>query len=182
MNEILPQPKNIVLIGFMGCGKSTIGRELKRLLGYKLIDTDVEVENRAKKKIVDIFSEEGENSFRDRETNILQELIKKQKTERIISTGGGAILREENRQLIQQLGYVIWLRVDANTSYERTKKSRSRPILRTENRKQVIEELLLQRAPLYKECANLTIDVNELDKSEIAIGITESARYFFSQE
>jgi shikimate kinase len=175
MNEILPQPKNIVLIGFMGCGKSTIGRELKRLLGYKLIDTDVEVENRAKKKIVDIFSEEGENSFRDRETNILQELIKKQKTERIISTGGGAILREENRQLIQQLGYV-------NTSYERTKKSRSRPILRTENRKQVIEELLLQRAPLYKECANLTIDVNELDKSEIAIGITESARYFFSQE
>jgi shikimate kinase len=182
MSETLINQKNIILIGFMGCGKSTVGRELKRLLGYKLIDTDVEIENRAKKKIIDIFAENGEEDFRDRETAYLHELIEKKKTERIISTGGGIILREENRELIQKLGYVIWLRIDAKTSYERTKRSRSRPILRTENPQQVIEKLILQRTPFYKECANLTIDVNELDRSEIAMGITESARYFFSQE
>ena len=165
----------------MGCGKSTIGRELKRLLGYQFIDMDAEIELREKKTIATIFAEEGEAVFRKIETELLQEFHAKGLDHSEISTGGGAILHEENRNIIKSLGFVVWLKADAITIYHRTKKNHSRPILQTANPQQILADLLTLRTPLYHECAHLTIEVKGLNRTEIAGGIIESARYFFSQ-
>jgi shikimate kinase len=181
MNHTGTQVRNIILIGFMGCGKSTIGRELKRMLGYQWIDTDATIETQAHCRITEIFAREGEQGFRDRETAALRELLEKNLQSTIVSTGGGAVLREENREMLRQLGYVVWLRANADTIYQRTRKNRDRPILQTENPRGVIEELLLQREPIYRACAHLVIDVAGLNRTEISAGIVESARYYFSQ-
>ena len=172
---------NIILIGFMGCGKSTIGRELKRLLGYHFVDMDAEIEAREHKSITSIFAEEGESVFRQKETELLQEFLAKGIDHNVISTGGGAILNDENRSIIKSLGYVVWLKADALTIYHRTKKNHARPILQTANPQQVIADLLAQRTPIYQECAHLTIEVKGLNRTEIAGGIIESARYYFAQ-
>ncbi len=180
MNEE-EKTQHIVLIGFMGCGKSTIGAELRRMLGYRLIDMDSEIEKRAGCRIVELFAREGEAGFRAREHALLQELGKIGKAPMIISTGGGVVLLPENRCLLPQLGYVVWLKADAALIYERTRRSRSRPILQCDNPRERIRVLLEERTPLYRECAHLSIDVGGLNKSEIASGIIDSARYHFSQ-
>ena len=173
--------QHIVLIGFMGCGKSTIGAELRRLLGYRLVDMDGEIEKRAGCRIVDLFAREGEAGFREREHNLLVELSETTEPRTIISTGGGVVLLPDNRRLLPQLGYVVWLKADASLIYERTRRSRSRPILQCENPRERIRTLLEERTPLYRECAHLSIDVGGLNKSEIASGIIDSTRYHFSQ-
>jgi shikimate kinase len=182
MNHTGTQVRNIILIGFMGCGKSTIGRELKRMLGFHWIDTDTAIETRAQCRITEIFAREGEEGFRDRETAVLRELLEQNIQSTIVSTGGGAVLREENRSILRQLGYVVWLRANADTIYHRTRKNRDRPILQTENPRAVIEGLLQQREPIYRECAHLIIDVAGLNRTEISAGIVESARYHFAQQ
>lgn len=182
MNQDGFQVQNIILIGFMGCGKSTVGRELKRMLGYAWIDTDEVIEERAQCSITEIFAREGEQGFRDRETEVIRSLVRGQPQSTIISTGGGAILREENRALLRQIGYVVWLRASAETVYQRTRKNRDRPILQTKNPRAVIADLLQQREPIYRECAHLVIDVGGLNRTEIAVGIIESARYHFANQ
>lgn len=173
--------QHIVLIGFMGCGKSTIGAELRRMLGYRLVDMDSVIEARAGCRIVELFAREGEDGFRERERSLLQELSATTVPPTIISTGGGVVLRAENRQILPQMGYVVWLKADAEVIYERTRRSRSRPILQCENPLERIRTLLTERTPLYRECAHLSIDVGGLSKREIASGIIDSARYHFSQ-
>lgn len=182
MSETGTEVQNIILIGFMGCGKSTIGRELKRMLGFDWIDTDAEIESRAQCKISQIFADHGEQGFRDQESAVLADLQQKQLQRTVISTGGGAILRPENRELLRQLGYVVWLKANAETIYQRTRKNRARPILQTANPQQVIADLLEARTPLYRECAHLVIDVAGLNRTEIAAGIVESARYYFANQ
>jgi shikimate kinase len=181
MNHTGTSVRNIILIGFMGCGKSTIGRELKRMMGFVWIDTDAEIEARAQCSITEIFAQMGEEGFRDMETQVLRDLLENKMQSTIISTGGGAVLREENRMLLRQLGYVVWLRAGVDTIYQRTKKNRTRPILQTDNPRTVIEDLLALREPIYRECAHLVIDVAGLNRTEISAGIVESARYFFAQ-
>lgn len=173
--------QHIILIGFMGCGKSTIGRELQVLLNIPLIDTDEEIEKLAGKSIAEIFAEQGEDSFRDIETKFLQSCAINLTSPSIISTGGGAILREENRLILQHLGYVVWLKLDAHAVYMRTRNSRNRPILQQPNPRKIIADLLERRTPLYRDCAHLVIDIVGLDRHEITTGIIESARYYFSQ-
>ena len=160
MNESHTPPKNIVLIGFMGSGKSTVGRELYQRLGYPLVDMDQVIEQRARKPIAAIFADEGEEAFRDMETQLLKELANPNAPRRIISTGGGVIGREENRKLLRQLGYVVWLHTDD-------------PVAR-------IEALMAVRKPLYAETAHLKVKTSGLDCHELATGILESARYFFT--
>jgi shikimate kinase len=181
MNHAGTAVQNIILIGFMGCGKSTVGRELKRILHEPWIDTDQLIEQRAGCSISDIFATQGEEAFRQMETDVLQDLLRQIETSTVISTGGGAVLREENRDLLQKLGYVVWLRADAELIYQRTKKNRDRPILQTPDPRAVIRELLATREPIYRQCAHLVIDVAGLSRSEIAVGIRESARYHFHQ-
>jgi shikimate kinase len=182
MNEKeTPLRHHIILIGFMGCGKSTIGRDLQLQLHCPLIDTDDAIEQIAGKSISTIFAENGEDNFRDRETAYLRFCEANLRQSSVISTGGGAILREENRQILQRLGYVVWLKVDAKTVYTRTRNNRTRPILQQKNPQQIIADLLEYRTPLYRACANLVIDIAELNRHEITTGIIESARYHFCQ-
>lgn len=180
MNESTTPPKNIVLIGFMGCGKSTVGRELQQRLGYPLVDMDHVIEERAGKPITAIFADEGEAAFRDRETALLRELNDSDAPRRIISTGGGVVGRAENRALLRELGYVVWLRAPTAVILERTAKNRSRPLLQTEDPAARIEALMEERRPLYEETAHLKLDTTGLCCDEVTTGILECARYFFT--
>jgi shikimate kinase len=180
MNESLIPPKNIVLIGFMGSGKSTVGRELQQRLGYPWIDMDHLIEQRERKSIAAIFADSGEEEFREMETRLLKELNDPNAPRRIISTGGGVIGREQNRILLRSLGFVVWLHAPTSVILERTSKNRDRPLLHTDDPLARIESLLAVRKPLYAETAHLKVDTAGLDCGELAAGILESARYFFT--
>jgi shikimate kinase len=180
MNADAQPPKNIVLVGFMGSGKSTVGRELHHLLGYPLVDMDQTIEQRAGKPITAIFADSGEEAFRELETGLLRELAAPDAPRRIISTGGGVVGRPENRELLRKLGYVVWLKAPVEVLLERTGRNRDRPLLHTENPRARIEALLGIREPWYREAAHLEVDTHGLDSGEIATGILESARYFFT--
>ena len=173
-------PKNIVLIGFMGSGKSTVGRELHQRLGYELADMDQMIEESIGKKISEIFKEEGESAFRDFETLQLVEISKDFEKRHIISTGGGVVIRPQNRSLLKKLGYVVWLDAPKGVIFERTSRNKDRPLLNDINAKEKISKLLAEREPWYRETAHLKIDTEGLDSAEIATGILESARYFFT--
>ena len=180
MNESQTPPKNIVLIGFMGSGKSTVGRELHQRLGYPLVDMDQVIEQRAGKSISAIFADDGEEKFREMETALLEELSDPSAPRRIISTGGGVIGRESNRRLLRQLGYVVWLQAPLAVILERTSKNRDRPLLHTDDPAARVEALLAVRKPLYAAAAHLKVETAGLDCGELATGILESARYFFT--
>lgn len=173
-------PENIVLIGFMGSGKTTVGRELQQRLGYPLVDMDQVIEQRAGKPITAIFAEDGEAVFRDMETELLGELNDADAPRRIISTGGGVVTREENRRLLRNLGYVVWLLASPQVILERTGKNRNRPLLQAEDPADVIRRLMETRLPLYQETAHLKLDTAGLNSGEVATGILECARYFFT--
>lgn len=181
MNETGNLPENIVLIGFMGSGKSTVGRELHLKLGYPLVDMDQVIEQRMGKPITAIFAEEGEEVFREMETTVLRELADPAAPRRIISTGGGVVGRAENRLLLRNLGYVVWLDAPVSVILERTGKNRMRPLLHTEDPAARIRALMAEREPLYQETAHLKLDTAGLDSGELATGILECARYFFTQ-
>ena len=180
MNEVQPPPKSLVLIGFMGSGKSTVGRELHQRLGYPLVDMDHVIEQRARRSITAIFEDEGEEAFRGMETALLEELNDPSAPRRIISTGGGVIGRERNRALLRHLGYVVWLHAPLAVILERTGRNRDRPLLHTEYPVARVEALMAVRQPLYAETAHLQVDTSGLDAGELATGILESARYFFT--
>ncbi len=179
MNASETPPKNLVLVGFMGCGKSTIGRELHHRLGYPLVDMDSTIEHRVGKPIREIFAAEGEAAFRDMESALLDELLAGN-GRRIISTGGGVVVRESNRPLLRRLGFVVWLDAPVEAIVERTSRNRDRPLLHAENPTEKIRALLAERTPWYRETAHLRIDTEDLDFDEITTGILESARYFFT--
>jgi shikimate kinase len=181
MSQTAVKPKNIVLIGFMGSGKSTVGRDLHQRLGYPLTDMDRLIEETMGKKITEIFKEEGEAAFRDFETLQLLEIAKQADKRQIISTGGGIVVRPENRILLRNLGYVVWLQAPEEVIYERTSRNQDRPLLNHLDARERISTLLAEREPWYGETAHLKIDTSELDSKEIATGILESARYYFTQ-
>ncbi len=174
-------PRTLVLIGFMGSGKSTIGRKLHEQLGYQLIDTDALIEERQGTSISQIFADQGEAAFRDMETALLKELATESPTNRIVSTGGGIILREENRQLLRDMGFVVWLKAPASEILERTGRNDDRPLLQTEDPKAAIKAMMSERKSLYKEAAHLKLDTGELNIEEACAGILECASYHFTQ-
>ncbi len=175
-----PQPlRNIVLIGFMGSGKSTLGRVLHQKLSYPLLDTDHLIEAQESKSVQDIFTDEGEEAFRTLESKLLADMLTNRCNHHIISTGGGMILREENRTLLKQLGFVVWLACSAEETYHRTARTNNRPLLNCENPMAVITRMLNERSPLYESAAHLKINTSGLEFDEISCGILESARYHF---
>ena len=159
---------NIILIGLMGCGKTTIGKELHRETSLRFTDTQ-------------IFKAHGESHFRDLETGILRQLHGVARQSRIISTGGGITIRPENRDLLKKLGFVVWLHTDVNTLYQRISRCTNRPLLQQPNPKAVLGRLMKERHDFYRETAHLTIDTANLHIHEIAFGILESARVFQSR-
>lgn len=171
--------RNIILVGFMGSGKSSIGRLLHQSLGYQLIDTDRIIEEQTGKTISDIFSQDGETVFRELETNLLQELTSAETSKHIISTGGGMVSSPENRALLRQLGFVVWLKCSTEEIYKRTSKNNDRPLLQCKDPVKTIDKLLQERSPLYAQTAHLEINTTGLSLDEVSCGILESARYYF---
>lgn len=160
---------NIILIGPMGAGKSTIGRILSQELRLSFIDVDREIEERAGANIPWIFDVEGEGGFRDREQQVLFDLSQKQ--DQVIATGGGAVLRAENRSCIQSQGFVVYLKTSIDQQLERTEKDKNRPLLQTEDPRKVLEDLIQQREPLYLQSADLTIETDKRHPRNVAIDI-----------
>lgn len=148
--------KPIFLVGMMGAGKTTIGKALARTLGRDFLDLDHEIVGRCGVSIPVIFDIEGEEGFRKRETLVLDEVARLEGI--VLATGGGAVLREENRAVLKQYGLVIYLKASADELYRRVAKDKNRPLLATPNPKARIVELLAQREVLYESVANLTIE------------------------
>ncbi|MFT6864028.1 MAG: shikimate kinase [Akkermansiaceae bacterium] len=172
--------RNIILIGFMGTGKSTIGRNLSQTFGYPLIDTDTLIVEQQGRTISEIFESEGEGAFRDLETNLLHSLRKH--SGHIIATGGGIIGRPINRKLLRELGYVVWLIARPSEIFERTSRNTNRPLLQNDDPERTIRELLELRTPRYRDTAHLGIETDNLSFDEVTTGIIESARYHFGSQ
>lgn len=147
---------NIFLVGMPGAGKTTVGRQLARRLQRVFIDADHEIEARTGVRIPLIFDIEGEQGFRDRETKVIAELANGSKL--IVATGGGAVLRPENRAALKQGGTVVYLRATPRLLFERTRLDPNRPLLQVADPMQKLEELFAQRDPLYREVADLVIN------------------------
>lgn len=150
--------RNYILIGPMGAGKSTIGRLLAKELGLPFKDSDKEIEERTGASIPLIFDVEGEAGFRDREQAVITELCQQQGL--VLATGGGAILRPENRQAMSQGAVVIYLHASVEHQLARTARDRNRPLLQTKNPGKVLAELLAARDPFYREIATLIIETD----------------------
>ncbi len=144
--------QNIFLVGLMAVGKSTVGRLLAQQLGYRFYDTDHVIEQRAGADIAWIFDVEGERGFRDRETQVLDELTSLQHV--VVATGGGAVLREENRRMLCSRGCVVHLDSPLERLLERTQKDRKRPLLQNGNPAATLARLQKDREPLYREVAD----------------------------
>ena len=171
--------RNIVLVGFMGSGKSTLGRVLNQKLSYPLIDTDHLIEEQSAMSVSDIFASEGEDAFRTMETKLLENMLESECNHHIISTGGGMVLKPENRGLLRQLGFVVWLSCTDEETFERTSRNNKRPLLQCDDPMSLITRMLDERAPYYDEASHLKISTSGLEFDEISCGILESARYHF---
>lgn len=163
--------RNIVLIGFMGSGKTTVGLRLSYKLRKTVIDTDKLIEKNEGRAITDIFATEGEAHFRMLETRTLEELVTKAQNE-IVSVGGGTPVREENRELLRKIGTVVYLKITPDAVYERLKNDTTRPLLQGENPRGKIEKLLGERESLYASCADIIVDVSEKEMDEVLEIIT----------
>lgn len=148
----------IILIGPMGSGKSTIGRLLSARLGLSFVDSDREIEARAGADIPWIFDLEGESGFRDRETAVLAELV--EEGCQVIATGGGAVIRSENRDLLNAKGQVIYLQTSVEQQLLRTAKDRNRPLLNGPDPEATLWRLAGERRPFYEATAHLTINTD----------------------
>ncbi|MDA8432172.1 MAG: AAA family ATPase [Nitrospiraceae bacterium] len=144
---------NIVLTGFMGTGKTAVGRELSRLLSMRLVDVDSEIEAGRGMKIADIFRDFGEPYFRDLETEVIRRFARQRNL--IISTGGGAVLREENMAALRETGVIFCLRAAPQTILARTAGSGDRPLLNVEDPLAKIEDLLAFRMPFYEKAGTM---------------------------
>ena len=168
----MKQEQNIVLIGFMGSGKTTVGVKLSYRLRMTVEDTDKLIERREGRSISEIFADDGEEYFRELETNLLEELGERS-GRRIYSVGGGTPVRSENRELLKKLGKVIYLRVKPETVYERLKEDSTRPLLQCEDPLGRIRSLLEARRAAYESCADVILDADELSTAEIIKKIEE---------
>lgn len=147
---------NVFLVGPMGAGKSTIGKHLARNLRKQFLDSDKEIEGRTGASVALIFEIEGEGGFRHREVQALDELTRREGI--VLATGGGAVLRPENRERLKDRGFVVYLRAPLDLLVERTGRDRSRPLLVNTDPRARLTQLMREREPLYCEVADLIID------------------------
>lgn len=151
--------RNVILVGPMGAGKSTIGRLLAKELHLPFKDSDKEIEVRTGADIPWIFDVEGEQGFREREQAVIADLCREDGL--VLATGGGAVLRQENREALRAGGRVIYLHASVEQQLERTARDRNRPLLRTADPGRVLRDLLAIRDPLYREIADVVIDTDQ---------------------
>jgi shikimate kinase len=154
----MKQPKNIFLVGPMGAGKSAVGRQLARALRLAFVDSDDEIESRTGVDIPFIFEKEGEAGFRKREAGVIDDVTRMDNV--VVATGGGAVILPENRTHLGSRGFVIYLYTSVEQQLVRTAKGRERPLLENGDRRQILEDLLAQRDPMYREIADLVVETD----------------------
>ncbi|SFR95410.1 shikimate kinase [Anaeromicropila populeti] len=158
--------KNIILIGFMGCGKSSVGELLHKAFAYTFIDTDQTIEKDSGTTIRDIFAQKGEAYFRELETKTIEKMA--ESTEHaVISTGGGLPLRECNAKILKEMGFVVYLRVKGETVLKRLEGDITRPLLQGDNVEEKVKSLMEYRDPIYEVSAHLVLDVDDKDFDSI---------------
>ncbi|MQW85509.1 shikimate kinase [Sinorhizobium saheli] len=153
--------RNLVFIGLMGAGKSAIGRLTAQALGIPFVDSDHEIERVSRMTISDLFAAYGEEEFRALEARVLKRLLRS--GPRVVSTGGGAYINERSRRQIKRGGLTIWLNAELDVLWERVNKRDTRPLLKTENPKQTLENLMRARYPIYAE-ADLVVVSRDVKK------------------
>ena len=157
---------NLFLIGPMGAGKSSVGRYLAKQLDMDFYDTDEEIEKRTGVDIAWIFDLEGEGGFRQREAGVVAELV--QLNHIVLATGGGSILEPENRELLSRFGTVIYLEVSLPYQHDRTINESRRPLLRVDNKQDVLVKLMHEREPLYLSIADFRVSTDERSVRAVA--------------
>ncbi|MFC1685220.1 shikimate kinase AroK [Pseudomonadota bacterium] len=158
--------QNIFLIGPMGVGKSTIGKQLAAKLGLTFEDSDWEIQRRTGVDIPTIFEFEGEAGFRKREKTVIDELTSQ--TGLVLATGGGAVLDPDNRRCLSSRGLVIYLYCSPDQQYERTQKDKNRPLLQTPNPLERLKELMEQRDPLYRQVADHVVSTEKRNTAAVS--------------
>jgi shikimate kinase len=161
--------RSVVLIGMMGAGKSSVGRCLQQRTGLALLDTDEIVASKFRMSIPEIFTKQGENKFREAETQALRVLATPKQT--IIVTGGGIVLRQENLEILRRLGVIVWLDANEDTLFARASRQRNRPLLQTKKPRKSFSQILDARRSLYAEIADIRIDTSMLTNQEVATAI-----------
>jgi len=164
--------ENIYLVGLMGAGKTTIGRQLAKALKMPFYDSDKAIEDATGVSIPTIFEFEGEQGFRNREQKMIRQLTELNGI--VLATGGGAVLREENRRLLKENGFVVYLKCSVNRILERTRKDTQRPLLRTDNPRARLESLYVEREPLYLSCADYKVDTGVMPSKTVVKRILEN--------
>jgi shikimate kinase len=163
---VRPVLPTIVMIGFMGSGKTAVGRLVARALGREFVDTDTLVERSARMDIAEIFRREGEESFRRREIGAIDFAISA--PGRVVAVGGGAVLSAENRTALKQAGFLIYLRATPETLAARLAGTTDRPLLNTSDRVGRIRDLLVARGPIYETAGDVAIDTDRLTLDQTA--------------
>lgn len=156
----------------MGAGKSAVGRQLARLLHMEFLDSDEEIEKRTGVDIAFIFEKEGEEGFRKREIKVIDELSQREGV--VLATGGGAVADAESRSRLGARGFVVYLHTSVRQQLERTQRGRHRPLLDNADRKKVLEELMEQRDPLYREVSDLIVETDGRRVQTVAREIQEA--------
>jgi shikimate kinase len=170
-NRAVDVKENLYLIGPMGSGKTAVGRRLAVLLGKEFFDSDAEIEKRTGVDIRFIFEKEGEARFREREREVIADLTALNGV--IVATGGGAVLDPANRARLASTGTVIYLQASVDTQLQRTKPSRNRPLLMSDDPRTVLERLMAVRRPLYEEIADIRVDTTGRRVRSVAASVRE---------
>ena len=158
--------RNIILVGYMGCGKSTVGRKAARALEYQFLDTDSVIEEEEGVSIAKLFEIKGETYFREKETELLRRLLSGPKGN-VIATGGGLPMREENAALLKELGTVIYLKPTIDTLVTRLSGDKTRPLLQNVNIREKVETMLAVRGPVYEAVADVVLETDGMSFYQI---------------
>jgi shikimate kinase len=173
------QSGNLILVGMMGSGKTTMGRALARNLGKAFVDSDEEIIKRTGVTVPHIFDIEGESGFRARETAIIKDLVGRDNM--VMATGGGAVLDEQNRALLHQNGIVIYLKASVQDLWYRTRHDRNRPLLQTDNPHAKLTELFQLRDPLYRQISDIVVQSGRQNVHALMLRLADEIKAFINK-
>jgi shikimate kinase len=173
---------NVVLIGYRGTGKTSVAQQLAQRVGWSWVDTDAEIQRAAGTTIAELFAAQGEQAFRELESRIIAQVAQREQT--IVATGGGAVLRDDNRLRLRACGRVVWLRAAPETIFLRLQNdhrtSEQRPALTPLGQREEIQRLVELREPLYRQCADLIVDTDQRCVAEVVEHILQAASAWFA--
>lgn len=170
----------IFLVGPMGSGKTTVGRHLARNLGMDFVDLDHEIQARCGVEVAVIFEIEGEEGFRKRESELLDELTRREGI--ILATGGGSVINPDNRRMLSDRGLVVYLRTTVDQQLRRLERDKQRPLLRAPDRRRRLEDMATDRNPVYEGCAELVIESANISPKAMAERVEMAIREYLDRE